>query len=418
MTTQVKRWLPLAGLAVLTISLIFFFKQKDSGDFLKEQSSNLLSFYTQNLKPLLAGSSITREDVFNFAFYQELPLDKDNNQYLQLGSLSGQEYFEFRKSPDAERTGNLTEFTNKLNLNEKEREQIDSILEGYSEQLKDKILVNENNTIAINTNLWNLRKAVLADVMSFAAKSNKEFAEVYHGFNLKSSPSVNELIKNVRSARDSNYIFITPDTIFTRAYQIDRAQLEKDLVEARRDIEKERDRALKVRINFEKDVAKLHKQRNKSGYKFHTDSNFVRVEVPDIPEIIMPEINDILVSVQELTKNMQKIRVNIVPPVPPQGRGKSKTNYNYNVPTPPGNEFQLDIDIPNIDSLVMHSLSGTKLMDAEYWEDFGRRMDSLGRKYEHAGEEFDKEKFREEMQRLQKDLQKQKNKTGTSVKEK
>lgn len=415
---QGKRWMPLAGLVVLTVILILFFKEQSEnpGLFLKEQGSNLLNFATQNLKPLFAGSPISKEDVFNFAFYEELPLDKDNDQYIQLGSNAGQEYFEFRKSPDLN-TNNLQEFKSKLNLSNDQREQIDSILDTYSDQLRDKILVNENNTIAINTNLWNLRKAVLADIMTFAAKSNRDLAGVYYDYNEINSPSVNELIRNVKTARDSNYIFITPDTIFTRKFMIDKEKLREDMAEARKTMQKHEEELLKVRINFDKEMAKHEKQRIKNGYKFQMDSDYVRIEVPEvvIPDIVIPDVEHLMAGVEEFTKNMQKIKVKVTPPTVQR---RSKNNKNVvppKVPDTPEQDFELNLVIPDIDSLVLRSLSKGHLLDVEYWEEFGRKMDSLGEKYEQAGKEFNSEEFKREMQSLQKELQKEKNKKGTSV---
>lgn len=405
-----KKWLLLAGLGILTVSLIFVFREKDTGDFVRQQGSSLLSFYTKNLKPLFTSSPISKEDVFNFALYEELPLDKENNQYLQLGSLEGQEYFEFRKSEESTRTRNLENFTRELNLNERQKKQMDSILESYSDQLSDKILVNENNTIAINTNLWNLRNAVLADVMSFAARSNKDFASQHREFNSGSSPSVNELIKDIRTVRDTNYIFVTPDTIFTRAYSIDREKMREDLAHMRDNLEKQRE-AMRVRIDFNKEIAKLQKQKAKTDYKFHIDSNSFRIQVPDVE---IPEVPEIEVALEEVSKAMESFRFEISPPTPDNKHRTSIKMKIPDVPNTPNKGFELNIDIPQVDSLVLETLNGANLMDAEYWERFGEKMDSIGELYEN-GENFDRQKFLEEMRKVKKDLEKSKVKKKTSV---
>ena len=108
---KAKQLIPIVGLILLTIALIVFFKNKSIYKIVDEQKHSLVDFYTQNLKPLLVRSAITKEDVYNFAMNNELPLDKSNRQYLKLGDMSaGNKYFEFVKSPSSEIDNNLTIF--------------------------------------------------------------------------------------------------------------------------------------------------------------------------------------------------------------------------------------------------------------------------------------------------------------------
>lgn len=54
-------------------------------NIVEQQKSNLAGFYKENLQPLLYAADLTNEDIFNFAVYQELPLDSANQQILKLG---------------------------------------------------------------------------------------------------------------------------------------------------------------------------------------------------------------------------------------------------------------------------------------------------------------------------------------------
>mgnify|MGYP000896189243 FL=1 len=73
----------VVGLILLTIGLMIIFKNNSSN--LKDLPDDLISFYAKNLKPLFYQTSITEEDIFNFALYQNIPIDKQNNKLLQIG---------------------------------------------------------------------------------------------------------------------------------------------------------------------------------------------------------------------------------------------------------------------------------------------------------------------------------------------
>ena len=82
--STVKRLFPAAGIALLTIILLFYFKYNKSGNLLEEGVGNIEDFYTQNLKPLFFNSEITNEEIFNFALYGNLPVDRNNNKIIQI----------------------------------------------------------------------------------------------------------------------------------------------------------------------------------------------------------------------------------------------------------------------------------------------------------------------------------------------
>ena len=81
-----KKYLPVSSLILLTILLMIFFRYKknDIGRLIESGKENLISFYAQNLKPLFATTDISNEDVFNFALYQSIPIDKQNNKILTV----------------------------------------------------------------------------------------------------------------------------------------------------------------------------------------------------------------------------------------------------------------------------------------------------------------------------------------------
>ena len=136
---SLKKLSPIVGFLVLTLAVMIFLKYNPQiiENLVEQQKSNLAGFYKQNLKPLLYAANLSNEDVFNFAFNHQLPLDKTNSQYLQLGyDTTGNGFFEIKTRNIASNVNNLDKFIRALNLNSQQKEKVDSILQNYAEELQ------------------------------------------------------------------------------------------------------------------------------------------------------------------------------------------------------------------------------------------------------------------------------------------
>ena len=126
-----KKFSPVYSLIALCIVLMIVLKYnpKIIDRLVDQQKSNITAFYKENLKPLLYTANLTNEDIFDFAFYHQLPLDSQKKQYLLLGSdKNGKQYFEIKDAGYAHNGNNLARFVKNLNLNETQQHQMDSIL--------------------------------------------------------------------------------------------------------------------------------------------------------------------------------------------------------------------------------------------------------------------------------------------------
>ncbi len=97
--SKIKRWIPAAALAVVTIIIMVVLKFNPGliDHMWEDQKVAIEGFYKENLQPVLLAANLTNEDIFNFAFNNELPLDNTRQQYLLLGyDDSGKEFFEIR----------------------------------------------------------------------------------------------------------------------------------------------------------------------------------------------------------------------------------------------------------------------------------------------------------------------------------
>ncbi|RPI75981.1 MAG: hypothetical protein EHM47_00990, partial [Ignavibacteriales bacterium] len=227
-----KKWSPVIGFTALTliVMLVLKFNPDLIKNIFEEQKLSLAGFYKENLKPLLFASDLSNEDIFNFAFYNQLPLDNTRTQFIQLGSdQSGDEYFEINTAGFSSKEDNFKKFIETLSLNSERKHQFDSMMSSYAHSLQSQILVNDKNTVAISPNLWNYQKAIVADILSFAKASGKGIADAMPVLFKVESPMVEKVVHKVKSNKDNEYIFFTPDTLFIDTFVFDEDEFEKEM---------------------------------------------------------------------------------------------------------------------------------------------------------------------------------------------
>lgn len=226
---KIKKWIPAFTFTSLAVALIFVLSINPSFllNIFEQQKGNLAEFYKSNLKPLLYAADLTSEDIFNFALYEELPLDPSNTQTIKLSyDQTGKEFFEINQNTERKAQNNLQNFAAALELNESEQKQIDSLLKAYSEKISTQVLVSDKDAIAINPNIWNLRKAVLADILSFARKhGNENFQKIAAVGNFPPIDKNIVWLEKVKTISPKDFIIFTPDTVFSAELNVDLSQL-------------------------------------------------------------------------------------------------------------------------------------------------------------------------------------------------
>ena len=316
------KWSPAIALGTATIVLMVFLKFNPGiiENLIEQQKSNIAGFYKENLQPLLFAADLNNEDIFNFAMYKQLPLDKENNQMLHLGyDENGKEYFEIKKEDENRDENNFEKFIVSLDLNKMQKEQIDSIMKQYAEELQAQILVNKNNTVAINSNLWNYQRAIQSDLLTFAAESNRnEFDKFIPGtVSLTSNPNIVKAVNDLRSVKNKNYIILTPDSIFSEELEFDPEQFKMDFKQMQKDLEeesanlKEQSKQLKemtYKIRYDSSWKKLQDHFNlQKDFSITIDSNICRVVIPKfvIPDVHIPDVDSLFNSFDSIAKNFK-----------------------------------------------------------------------------------------------------------------
>ena len=411
---RIKKWYPAIGFSIIAIFLMVILKFNPGiiDEMVEQQKTNLSGFYTENLKPLLLTAGFTNEDIFNFALSKQLPLDKSNSKYLLLGSKpNGDNYFEIKKAsliPDGD---SFEKFVKAMNLNREQKHQMDSILDSYADDLQSQVLVNDKNTVAINPNLWNYHKAIFADIMAFAKDANKkEFNKIIpSGYTFYDKPEVDNFVQKIKNRPDSQYIFITPDSVFSTTFKFDkdkfRAEMEKFHKELRKNLKNfdKEFKDFKFNVMIDSNLARIkHDPGYSKNFKIFVDSNSCRVELGDIhiPEIELPNFDSIAAQIDEATKSIKSFSFSI-----PQFDGRNHFRFKFKS----GDSTQnFDIKIPNVDSLIgLHrnffyspgdSTTAFKFFNNDSLinsKEFRRQMQRLQKEIE---------RMREEMNNLRKDM--------------
>lgn len=384
----IKDYLPVASLVLLTILLMVIFKYNkgDISRLIEEGKSNLVSFYAQNLKPLFATTEISNEDVFNFALYQTLPIDKTNNRILLVSNTEkGNEVFEIKPATYNPDTYNYERFVSFLELTPEQKLRADSILGSYKKEIYLSVLMNDKNTVAISPNLSDLHKAVLADLLAFSEKVNSEkthelFSSQYKFF----SDEVKTFASLAKDLQRDSYIFITPDTVFQTECTVDSREYDKLMdIDLNKQIALQGYNNLKVDVHISNLEKKAEQSLKEQEYRFRhqLDSNLIKVVVPipEIPGVGSIVVNDSIrmklkkaadklkmftVNLESQKKNLQS-KVHVSPPKPPSRGEALQFQFNFD----PGAFAKQAVDI---------ALKG----NYQDLEKLGVRIDSIAKEYE------------------------------------
>jgi len=378
---------------------------------IKAGTSDLLSL-AQNLKPLLFHTEINDEDVFNFALYQSLPLDKEKNKVLIVSTNEqGNNIFEVKPAEYNPNTDNYSTFVRYLDLNKEQRREADSLLNSYKKEIYSSVLVNDKNTIAINPKLSELRQAILADLISFSQKVNadKSYQLFEKKLKFNGDKRINDLIASAKDIPQSEYILISPDTVARTHFTWDRDKFNKNLNEWG----KNKNLTYSPMIKLENPERRVSNNRNpntpESDFSFKIDSNKFKVEIPvEAINNITASISDsIRIKLNEAAKEIRKISI----PLPP---GSKFGHTVPKVPKTPGENKSKHMKIVDPYEIVHNTMEMlTKQKNWGEWVNYGLRMDSLNRHL--AKDTAAQRRLKESINKMKKKIQKLQNYNGDST---
>lgn len=422
---KLKKWIPVFTFSGLAAVLVFVLSINPAfiKNIIDEQKGNIADFYKTNLKPLLYAANLSSEDIFNFALNEELPLDPSNSQILKLSyDQTGKEYFEIKQNSEARSKNNLNNFVNALELDDQEKLQMDSLLKVYSEKISAQILVSDKNAIAINPNIWNLRKAVLADIISFAKKHGNENFQKIAPIDKVPLPDKNIVwLEKVKTQSPNDFIIVTPDSVFSTKIDIDLAELNRDIVKANEELNKaeKENRKHKIVFKFNSDSSYSDlrdKVKSDSNFRIFVHNNGVQVHLEkiDIPDFELPNFDSIASIINEAARNFSV--VNVGPPSLPE----VPVSKNYQVRRENNYSPSLRTREVNVDSVIEENnrrielnnkrrQSNNRFYNDSSSNEIKLMVDSLIIK---QNEELRKqiEQLRKEIEKFRQDMQNMKNK--------
>jgi len=411
-SSKIKKWIPAGSLAVVTIIIMVVLKFNPGliDRMWEDQKVAIEGFYKENLQPVLVAANLSNEDIFNFAFNNELPLDNTRQQYLLLGyDDSGKEFFEIRNSDQKIKRQSYTEFITAMNLDAEQKEIVDSIIGSYSKALEGQVLVNEKNTIAINQNLWNFRKAIFADLLVASEKLNKaKFNRIVPaGITDDEKVVVVNTLEKLKNVSGDQYIFVTPDSIFADSYQFDSEDFEKEMriIEEQVRINEEKVKEFTLNITYDSNFKKFAEENSSHSFRIVVDSNICRVDlpVPEVPEIPIPGMATIDPLIEQATNNIHFYAYKI-PKIEKSESGIKIEYYNDDSVY----SYVVDYNILNMDSLA-EANSGLDLYNLEKLKTVKPFDDSMLIQYQFDRDYYHKyysdDEFKKEMEELQKELQ-------------
>lgn len=404
---------PIVIFASFTIVLMLVFKFSPGffPGLFEEQKSNLIDLYADNLKPFMLTSGLNADDIFNFAFNKRITLNKAQNQILVMGiDDNGNDYFEVKVEKNSippQNNVSLASFVSALQLNKKQKKQVDSILISYSNDLASQILVNENKTVAVNPHIVNYQNALRADLMAFASQANSKIFERIFPSEKKigNQTELAEMVLQIKQKKNAdNYVFITPDTIFSQSLDVDKALIHFE-------VERAKNQAV---VGFGNVPSSNHSQnfvKNKKspnivtdrGFKVFVDEDYCKVEIPNfaIPVIPFPNFDVINEQIESAFGHMRDMQISIR--IDSAGR---KSSLSVKAKIGKQNSTREYIDKLNASNESGQSLDSLQSFFKYFFQDTVMfKSKELQREMERVKKEM--EYFRKEMERMRKEFQPQ-----------
>ena len=304
---------PVIAFSTLCILFMVFFQFNT--DFVKKvfsEKEQVLARLSSNLKPLLFATSLTTDDMFDFAFNKEIPLNKENNQVIKLGTnLQGENYIEVKNADTSNAKMDYKNFVGSLNLRPEQIKEMDKILDKYSDKIASAVLVDDKNTVAINSQLWTYHNQLRKELVDYAAKANPV---AMHAIAPR-TPYVSGQppIPSAPEQALNTYYCISADSFFTAPLTVDIAAIEKAV-----DAEKVAAKIHKATTQLQRKISiqlKSLAQQNHAGNKGNhnmvvsADGSKIKMLIPNqvAPENFTPGLDEFTVRMDSVFENLKSL---------------------------------------------------------------------------------------------------------------
>lgn len=402
---------PVIAFGIISISLmgVLKFYPNFFPTFFSKQKSNLVDFYTQNMKPFIYAADLNSEDIFNFAFNNNLPLNKEDRQMLQLErDAKGNQYVEVKFAGNTSNVFNLSSFIKSFKFNKEQKHTVDSILLSHSDEISSHILVNDKNTVAVNPGIWKSHNAIRSDLLAYVASVNKEVSDkiIPVAFTANNVSPVNR-VSTPNIPGDDTYFVFCPDTIFTQKLHVNKVELKNEIQRFKKEMLKHSDELNKLK-RFKIDV-KVFPDEITSSQKMKVliDSNICRVQIPH--EIVMeslPDFDSISSALDLAFDQLRNFQFDIQVETTEKGSASVSTDKKKRKNV---QKFEFKIGDQNF---VMPNPDSLANFFKFFFQDSSKTFkfnDKMNKDMEVFKKEM--EKFKLDMEKMRKEMQKELNKT-------
>ena len=361
-TSKIKRNLPIVGLVILTVSLLICFGIEQFDNSSKTNENDLLSdLYSNTLKPLFLEEKLTKEDVLNFALYNNLPVDKRENKILEVKNNSvGDEIIEIKKADIKKDTDNYSKFVNIMNLDKRQKNELDSLLEEFKKNITNTIFSDDEQTLAVDARIGLLHRVLRTEIFDFISriKTKRSVEQLYAERTLE---SFNEAIEKERNKSVRSYIFFTPDTVIQSEAEFVRGKTSQP-------VNKNEPSVFMpvLKVVSERDATKEEK-----GFSFNMDSNAIKVVLSDdfLKSLDIENYNE-LKSVLDSSSTQFEISIGL-----PNENGMKLSITGSNPDS--AKEYRYEFNLEDFGDMINNAVDIPSQSSVVDWVEFGANMSSL-----------------------------------------
>lgn len=212
--THIFNYLPIIGISILTILLLIYFGSEQFDAPIHPKQNNFLSdLYAKTLKPIFSEEKLSKEDVLNFALYNNLPVDKQENKIIEIRENEiGSEVIEVRRAEIKESTDNYNKFVQKMELNDEQVKELDSILESFKDNISNTIFSDDASTLAVDSRIGLLHRILRTEILAFTTRVKSKKGIQYASAE-RPLDRFNRVIEKEKDKAVRDYIIFTPDTV-------------------------------------------------------------------------------------------------------------------------------------------------------------------------------------------------------------
>lgn len=361
-----SNFIQIFGISLLIIALLFYFGSEQFDNSGESNNLSIISdLYAQTLEPLLGNNQLTNEDVLNFALYNNLPVDKNENKILEIKDDEfGNEVIEVRTAEIKSETENYNKFVQKMKLKEEQKDELDTILEKYKDNIVNTIFSDNKSTLAVDSRIGLLHQILRTEIFDFIARVKAEKNTLF-AHSPSSLDKFNKVIEKEKNKAVRKYIFFTPDTVLQSEAEF--SQIDKnDPTTNLPVIDIPQIKAIRPNPKIAKSSILPEKE-----FKYSFDSNSVKVVLSNefFKSLGIDEFKELKSS---LDSSSNKFAISVGIP--------SEEDINFHVtgghPDSVGS-FHFEFNLNELGSLITNSINIPQNPQIEDWTEFGHKMDSL-----------------------------------------